>query len=133
MVLLTILDGGASSDVHTLFGNWAAPTTGTGAGSKVWDAVTITRGGLQYTKDGYPLLSGLPLDPNKDIGGIPAFSSSASFKGAANQTTYTTAGWTFGTDPDNWKWLDGYDYPVLAWQTGLDLNEVPDDIIIVWD
>jgi hypothetical protein len=131
MVLLTILDGGASADVHTLFGNWATSTTGTAAGSKVWDAITITRGGSQYTNDGFPLLSSLALDPIKDIDGIPAFTPAALFK-EADHAIYTAVGWTFGTNPDNWKWLEGYDYPVLAWQTGLDLDNVPDDIIIVW-
>jgi hypothetical protein len=133
MVLLTILDGGASADVHTAFANWSL-ASGTKTGSKVWDDIAITKGGSQYTKDGSPLLSILPLDTDKDIA---VFTPAASFKGAASQTTYTTAGWDFvgetanGTN-DIWKWFSDYDFPVLAWQTSLDLSDVPDTIVIVW-
>ncbi|MFP3040225.1 hypothetical protein LQZ19_00235 [Treponema primitia] len=31
------------------------------------------------------------------------------------QTPYTAAGWTFGDT--GWKFISGYDYPVLSWQT----------------
>jgi hypothetical protein len=45
---------------------------------------------------------------------------------------YTTAGWDFGTGGD-WKFISGYDLPVLSWQTSPpDLSAVPDSFVIIW-
>jgi hypothetical protein len=38
----------------------------------------------------------------------------ADFKDQTTSNIYTSAGWVF---PNVWKWISGYDYPVLHWQT----------------
>jgi hypothetical protein len=39
--------------------------------------------------------------------------ASAAFA-SGNEDEFTNLGWDF---PNTWNWIDGYDYPVLAWQT----------------
>jgi hypothetical protein len=41
----------------------------------------------------------------------------ADFEGSGNQGKYTALGWDFSPGTGDWKWLPGYDYPVLRWQT----------------
>jgi hypothetical protein len=48
------------------------------------------------------------------LDGIP--SARTNFIGQANQANYPIAFWNFAPNGD-WKWISGYDYPVLAWQT----------------
>jgi hypothetical protein len=124
-VFLTILDGGASSDVHTLFAYWL-PMSGTQQDNRVWEAIAITRGGTTYTKaDSF---SGLSLDSDKDI---------ATFSPAEDYTdsdlvSDSYPGWDFGTGGD-WKFISGYDFPVLSWQTSPpDLSALPDSFVIIW-
>jgi hypothetical protein len=46
---------------------------------------------------------------------------------------YTTAGWNFTTGTGDWKFISGYDFPVLSWQTfPPDLSAVPDSFVIIW-
>jgi hypothetical protein len=37
----------------------------------------------------------------------------SAFQGSGNQSKYTTLSWDFSND---WKFIAGYDYPVLSWQ-----------------
>jgi hypothetical protein len=37
--------------------------------------------------------------------------------GIFDWTDFTTVDWNFTTGTGDWKWLSGYDYPVLRWQT----------------
>jgi hypothetical protein len=107
MVLLDALEGVGSADVHSLFGVYVAPASGSYSGNKVWDGIMIVQSNTTYTG---PNFTGYVIEPDKDIA---SFDPSGSFKGSANQGTY--AGWTF--DAGNWKYLSGYDFPVLSWQT----------------
>jgi hypothetical protein len=43
----------------------------------------------------------------------------SAFQGAGNQSKYVALSWTFVSP--GWKWITGYSYPVLNWQT-----EAPD-------
>ncbi|MDR1250225.1 MAG: hypothetical protein LBK63_13105 [Treponema sp.] len=129
VVILNALDGGASADVHTLFGGVYIGFANN-TGNKVWDAIAIARGGTTYIKDSAPPFSGLALNPDKDIA---SFDSAADFKGSTNQSTYTGAGWDFTAETGDWKFISGYDFPVLSWQTlPPDLSYVPDSVSITW-
>jgi hypothetical protein len=123
MVLLTALDGGSSPNVYVL-GN---ENTNVSSGHiTAWDEIAITRGGVTYTNDN--TFSGLTLDPYKDIS---AFSPAEDY---TNPDVVSDAypGWNFNVGGD-WKWISGYDLPVLSWQdTAPDLNYVPSGIVITW-
>jgi hypothetical protein len=125
VVILNALDGGSSADVHTLFGGVEIGFAAN-SGNSIWDAIAITRGGLTYTNNNS--FSGLSLDSDKDI---------ALFGSAENYTDPIFAsdsypGWDFGGGGD-WKFISGYDFPVLSWQTSPpDLSYVPDSFVIIW-
>jgi hypothetical protein len=128
MVLLDALEGVGSADVHTLFGVYGTPASGSYSGNKVWDGIMIVRSNTTYTKTGTPDFSSYAKDSEKDIA---SFDASGSFQGSANQGTYTSAGWTF--DAGNWKYLPGYDYPVLSWQTAPPDTSVVDQAFeVIW-
>jgi hypothetical protein len=48
---------------------------------------------------------------------IQASYARADFEGSGNQGKYTALNWNFTPGTGEWKWLPGYDYPVLQWQT----------------
>jgi hypothetical protein len=123
MVLLDILDGGNSPDIHTLFGGiYIGYTTNTG--NKVWDDIAITQSGTTYTSP----LGSYTITAGYDIG---SFTSAASFKGSSSQAAYT--GWDFAAGTGAWKWIGGYDYPVLSWQTaGPDSSALDAGFTIIW-
>jgi hypothetical protein len=121
MVLLDILDGGPSPDAHTLFGGYDIwyPTN---TGNKVWDDIAITQGGTTYTSGSYTTTADYD---------IASFTAAASFQGSSSQATY--AGWNFTPGTGAWKWIAGYDYPVLSWQDSPpDLSVVPDSFVVTW-
>jgi hypothetical protein len=56
--------------------------------------------------------------PTGEDGDDTTYTTIGDFEGAGKQSTYETV-WgtgTFGV-PGGWKWISGYDYPVLSWQT----------------
>jgi hypothetical protein len=124
VVMLDTLDG-ASADVHTLFGGyniWFATNTG----NSIWDAIAITRGGTIYTNNNS--FSGLSLDFDKDI----ALFGPAEDYTDPDLVSDSYPGWDFGGGGD-WKFISGYDFPVLSWQTAPpDLSYVPDSFVIIW-
>jgi hypothetical protein len=125
VVMLNALDGGSSANVHTLFGGYAI-WFATNSDNRIWDAIAITRGGLTYTNNNS--FSGLSLDSDKDI---DAFSPAEDYA-ALDLVSDTYPGWNFGTGGD-WKFISGYDFPVLSWQTSPpDLSYVPDSFVIIW-
>jgi hypothetical protein len=124
-VFLTILDGGASSDVHTLFAYWL-PASGTQQDNGVWDGIAITRGETTYTKaDSF---AGLILDSDKDI----ALFGPAEDYADPDLISDTYSNWNFSGGGD-WKFIPGYDFPVLSWQNSPpDPSAVPDSFVIIW-
>jgi hypothetical protein len=122
IVLLTALDGGASSNVY-IIGDKDTSTT-TGSSTQVWDAIAITRGSSTYKEGTTNLLSNLSLDPNKDM--ISSFTRASTYY----QASAGYPAWDFA---NTWKLISGYDYPVLSWQTTPpDLSFVPDSFEIIW-
>jgi hypothetical protein len=130
MALLTALDGGNSPAVYTIGFKDNPSGNASGSNGKVWDAISITRGGITYTRDGPTyFLSSLPSDSQD----LAPFDSAAGFAGSTNQSTYTGAGWDFTAGTGDWKFISGYDFPVLSWQTlPPDLSHVPDSFSITW-
>jgi hypothetical protein len=112
IVLLDALDGGSSADVHTLFGG-VYMGTAANTNNKVWGDIAITQSGNIYKNGTASPLSGYSPDTVKDA----SFDFVASFQGSSSQATYTGAGWNFTAGTGVWKWIGGYDYPVLSWQT----------------
>jgi hypothetical protein len=77
-----------------------------------------------YAASDIDLSSGTPSTTTGDFGDRTY--ARANFAGQANEDKYTTVTTTDVTDPldwdftpetGDWKWLPGYDYPVLQWQT----------------
>jgi hypothetical protein len=114
--------------VHTLFGGYAI-WYATNSDNKIWDAIAITRGGTTYTKaDSF---SGFTLNPNQDI----ALFGSAEDYTDPDLVSDTYPGWDFVAETGDWKFISGYDFPVLSWQTSPpDLSYVTESLIIqiIW-
>jgi hypothetical protein len=128
VVLLSALDGGASADVHTLFGYFSGYTVGTLAGNGVWNDIAITVSGTTYRDDGPNLLSALTPATYEDVA---VFTPASGYTDAASiGSAYPS--WNFASGGD-WKFISGYEFPVLSWQTSPpDLSFVQDGIGIVW-
>jgi hypothetical protein len=96
-VSLAEVDGGTSVNVGRVIGNFwngAYSATNYAASDKA-----ITRG--------TPALTAIDGDTTHNVSNL---------QGTANQSKYgTNLSWTFGVS--GWKWLSGYNYPVLDWQT----------------
>jgi hypothetical protein len=90
------IESSASSDVHGIAGH------GSGTYSNNYAASGITFVRSAFT-------------PNVGLDGITT-KAYADFRGSANVGNYPSAYWNFAVNGD-WRWINGYDYPVLAWQT----------------
>jgi hypothetical protein len=98
-VALADVDGGISEYVGRVIGFHAGIYAGTNYAAS---EKTITSG-----------------PPNTNVvDGTPH--PGANLQGSGNQSKYETdLGWVFENTPGyHWKWVNGYDYPVLAWQDG---------------
>jgi hypothetical protein len=125
-VFLDNLDGGSSANVYTM-GKKENTDTGSTDGD-VWDAITIIRGGSIYKNSTVNPLSNYIPDSNSDIAD---FFPAAEFK---NPNSIFAADiypqWDF---PGSWKWITGYDFPVLSWQqTPPDISVLDADIGFIW-
>jgi hypothetical protein len=89
----------SSTDVRGIAGQ------GSGSHSNNYAANDIT-----FTRAGFSTNTGLTGDITKFY---------ADFIGQANQSNYS--GWTFPPNGD-WRWISGYDYPVLVWQASAPRN-----------
>jgi hypothetical protein len=89
---LADVDGGTSTTVGYVIGN----NVGTSTPNYVISTATITRNATPDPN----IVDGTSFPPSD----------------FQNESTYTGLGWAFGV-PGGWKWISGYDYPVLSWQT----------------
>jgi hypothetical protein len=100
MALVSELDGGPSaSSSRTVYRIGYSTTPFLGGNYALND--TTKKNHLVYPDTG---------PTGKDGEGKPP----ADFK---SQALYTSAGWNFTAGTADWKFLSGYDYPVLSWQT----------------
>jgi hypothetical protein len=85
-----------ASSYGTLSNNYALEVSSTQVTDKMWihNNTNTSDQGLSTARDG-------------------AIKNLADFKDQTTSNIYTTAGWTF---PGVWKFISGYDYPVLHWQ-----------------
>jgi hypothetical protein len=107
MALISELDGGPSTSVSrtanaiyasssgTLSGNYALPVSGSSGSDVMWiyNNTNATDPGINARDGDAQLLS--------------------DFKDPTTPNIYTGAGWDFG---GVWKFISGWDYPVLKWQ-----------------
>jgi hypothetical protein len=94
--VLAEVDGATSADVGRVCGYLDGG--GTASGNYAAYDKAITRGTSGSTA----------------VDGDATYAISA-FQGSANQSKYP--GWDFTTGTGDWKFISGYDYPVLNWQT----------------
>jgi hypothetical protein len=63
-------------------------------------------------------------EQDSDTGKGGAVGTLTDFQERTSPNIYTNAGWTFTAETGYWKFISGYDYPVLSWQ---DETEPPAD------
>jgi hypothetical protein len=94
------IESSASSDVHGIAGSHLANMATYPSDNYAASGITFTRAGSSTNSD--------------LIGNVTK--AHADFTGQANISNYPGGFWNFATNGD-WKWISGYGYPVLAWQT----------------
>jgi hypothetical protein len=131
----TIYAGGIAGRSGSAIENCAAlaeidGNTGTNVGRVIGDFWNGTYSATNYAASDKAISRGSPGASAVD--GITTYGISA-FQGAGNQLKYETAlSWVFDAS-SGWKWVTGYSYPVLEWQTeapDVDLDNL--DGIFIW-
>jgi hypothetical protein len=99
MALVLELDGGTSTSPSKTVHKIAYTTTGSLSGNYARNDMTVSN------QTNTPSMT----DPRDGM--------SKPLADFTSQALYTTAGWNFTTGTGDWKFISGYDYPVLSWQT----------------